>query len=167
MARIGFNRNKDEYGWMSNMSPYHILFNPYTYRTSEALFQALRFSDNEIQALIRAEKSPMDAKKVAKSRTSEMTVEMLSEKDVHNMEMCLRLKLRQHPELIDKLVATGDAIIFEDVTTRGDVGSNLFWGAMLVEDELVGQNVLGKLWMKLRDYWNKKNDDNQYELDSL
>lgn len=148
--RIGFNRNKDAYGWLSNMSPYHILFTPHTYRTTEALFQALRFSDNEIQALIRAEKSPMDAKKVAKSRVPEMTVELLSDKDVSNMEMCLRLKLKQHPDLVEQLLATGEAIIFEDVTQRGDIGSNLFWGAMVINDELVGQNVLGNLWMKLR-----------------
>lgn len=151
MLRIAIKRNKDAYGWMSNMSAYPIKFGEDTYLTSEALFQALRFSDPELQALIRAEKSPMDAKKVAKSMVPKMTVELLGPKDISNMKFCLRLKLQQHPQLVTELKETGDAIIFEDVTSRGDVGSNLFWGAMVIGGELVGENTLGKLWMELRE----------------
>lgn len=147
---IGFNRNKDAYGWMSNMSAYPIKFGMDTYRTSEALFQALRFSDNDIKALIREEKSPMSAKDVMTANSDKITTEKHSDKDVTNMRMCLKLKLQQHPELVEELLATGDAIIYEDVTQRGDKGSNLFWGAMLVDGELVGKNVLGNIWMDFR-----------------
>lgn len=31
---------------------------------------------------------------------------------------CLRLKLEQHPDLKQKLIETGDAIIIEDCTTH-------------------------------------------------
>jgi hypothetical protein len=37
----------------------------------------------------------------------------------------------QHPK-INWGINTGDLLIVEDVTTRGNVGGNLFWGAMLV-----------------------------------
>ena len=67
------------------------------------------------------------------------------------MKMCIRLKLEQHPQLVAELLATKDALIVEDVTKRGDKGGNLFWGAMLVNEEWIGQNVLGKLWMDLRE----------------
>lgn len=150
MEVIAFTKTKLPYGWMGNMSPFPIQFGEDTYRTTEALFQALRFSDNEIKALIRENKSPMGAKFVAKARVDEMTVKQLSEKDVMNMRMCIEIKLDQHPTLVTELLETGDALIVEDVTNRGDKGSNLFWGAMLVEGEWIGQNVLGNIWMDFR-----------------
>lgn len=150
MEVIAFTKTKLPYGWIGNMSPFPIQFGEDTYRTTEALFQALRFSDNEIKALIRENKSPMGAKFVAKGRVDEMTVKQLSDKDVMNMRMCVEMKLEQHPTLVTELLETGDALIVEDVTNRGDKGSNLFWGAMLVEDEWVGQNVLGNIWMDVR-----------------
>lgn len=150
MKTISFTKSKLPYGWLGNMSPYPIVFGEHTYRTSEALFQCLRFTDEAIKDLIRAEKSPMGAKFVAKARVPEMTTEPLSEKDIQNMYQCVRLKLQQHPNLMAELKATEDDIIIEDVTSRGNKGSNLFWGAMLVNGEWVGQNMLGKIWMDIR-----------------
>jgi predicted NAD-dependent protein-ADP-ribosyltransferase YbiA (DUF1768 family) len=57
------------------------------------------------------------------------------------MKMCLVFKLMQHPKLIEELINTGDLLIVEDVTTRGNVGGNLFWGAMLVNNEWVGKTL--------------------------
>jgi len=152
---IAFTKVALPYGWLGNMSPYPLDFGGITWRTSEALFQSLRFTDNDIKELIRAEKNPMGAKFVMKANKESITTEPHSEKDVFNMKMCLRLKLEQHPKLKEELLNTGDLIIIEDVTARGDKGGNLFWGAMLVENEdgfhWVGTNTLGKLWMELRE----------------
>ena len=151
---IGFTKVALPYGWLGNMSPYPLDFGGIIWRTSEALFQALRFTDNDIKELIRAEKSPMGAKFVMKANKEFITTEPHSIKDVNNMRMCLKIKLQQHPELVDELIKTGDKLIYEDVTARGDKGGNLFWGAMLVENEdgfhWVGKNTLGILWMELR-----------------
>ena len=133
MADITFNRNKDPNGWLSNMYPCEIEFAGKKWRTTEALFQALRFKDEAIQELIRVEKSPMTAKAVMTANIEHLTVVKHSDTDVMNMRMCLKLKLRQHPELIKDLLATKDGFIVEDVTSRGDKGGNLFWGAMLVD----------------------------------
>lgn len=147
---INFTASRLPYGWMGNMSPFPIKFGDDTYRTTEALFQALRFSDNDIKALIREEKSPMGVKLVAKARVLEMTIVRLSNTDVLNMRMCITLKLQQHLQLVVELLATGDKPIYEDVTKRGDKGSNLFWGAMLVDGEWIGKNVVGNIWMDER-----------------
>lgn len=152
METIAFTKTKLPYGWMGNMSPYSIKFGEDIYKTTEALFQSLRFSNNDIKALIRDEKSPMGAKFIAKARVDQMTIKPLSDKDVYNMKICVKLKLKQHPHLKKELIDTGDAIIIEDVTKRGDKGSNLFWGAMLVDGKWVGENTLGKIWMEERDY---------------
>lgn len=148
---IAFTKVKLPYGWLGNMSPYPIKFGEHTYLTTEALFQALRFSDQEIQKQIREQKSPMAAKLVAKGRVEDMVIEQLSEKDVANMKMCVRLKLEQHPQLKEELLNTNKRLIVEDVTNRGNKGSNLFWGAMLVDGEWDGKNVLGNIWMEMRE----------------
>ena len=148
---IAFTKVALPYGWLGNMSPYPLDFGGITWRTSEALFQALRFTDNDIKELIRAEKSPMGAKFMMKANKDSITTEPHSEKDVFNMKMCLRLKLDQHPKLKDELLKTGNFTIIEDVSARGDKGGNLFWGAMLVDGEWIGTNTLGKLWMELRE----------------
>ncbi len=157
---ISFTKVSLPYGWLGNMSPYPIDFNGKIWKTSEALFQALRFKDEEIQELIRGEKSPMGAKMVMKGHSESIILEKHGDKDLMNMKMCLKLKLRQHPNLVTELIATGDKIIIEDVTKRGNVGGNCFWGAMMVENEdgfhWVGNNALGKLWMEIRETYKTK-----------
>jgi predicted NAD-dependent protein-ADP-ribosyltransferase YbiA (DUF1768 family) len=63
---ISFTEIKLPNGWLGNMSPYKINYLNKEWRTTEALFQALRFSDDVIQEKIRLDKSPMTAKMVAK-----------------------------------------------------------------------------------------------------
>jgi len=153
---ISFTKVSLPNGWLGNMSPYPIIFGDVIWKTSEALFQSLRFSDNDIKELIRVEKSPMGAKFVMKANKEHIIIEPHSVKDVRNMKMCLNLKLIQHPILIKQLVDTSNSIIVEDVTKRGDVGGNLFWGAMLVGDEWVGENILGNIWMEIRNEYKIK-----------
>ena len=140
---------KDEFGWLGNMSPYPVSHNGKTYRTTEALFQALRFDDNEVIEAIRDQKSPMAAKMKAKKNKDRMVVVPLSGEDLDNMRLVLRLKLLQHPILRDDLLASADEEIVEDCTKRPN-GSGLFWGAANRDGEWVGENWLGRLWMELR-----------------
>lgn len=161
---IAFTKSRLPYGWMGNMSPYPIFFMDKEWRTTEALFQALRFDDESIQELIRAEKSPMGAKLKAKSMADKMIVAQLSDQDIKNMELCVRLKIEQYPELKQQLIDTGEAHIYEDVTKRGDKGSNLTWGAMLVDDVWVGENSLGEIWMKVRNELIEENENHIKEL---
>ncbi len=131
------------------MAPFPLVYGAETYRTSEALFQALRFEDPALQELIRGEKSPMAAKMVAKKHVHLMTVTPQSPQDLQNMRTVLRLKIAQHPHLGDLLLATGNDTLIEDCTAR-QRGSGLFWGAALGPDGWKGENWLGRLWMELR-----------------
>jgi predicted NAD-dependent protein-ADP-ribosyltransferase YbiA (DUF1768 family) len=72
-----------------------------------------------------------------------------SDSDRPLMKQCLRLKLEQHPVLQQKLIETGDAIIIEDCTTHDREAARI-WGAVKVNGEWIGQNILGQLWMELR-----------------
>lgn len=149
---ITFTKVKLPFGWMSNMSPHpiHNYLDKF-WRTSEALFQALRFAEADpIRDLIRQEGSPMSAKMIAKKFKDKMVIEPQSQADLDNMHLVLQLKLNRHSTLLGELRATGDAQIIEDVTKRPH-GSGLFWGAALQDDGTwLGENHLGKLWMEIR-----------------
>jgi predicted NAD-dependent protein-ADP-ribosyltransferase YbiA (DUF1768 family) len=176
-SEVAFRKVKEPYGWMGNMAPYPITVNGQTWRTSEALFQALRFDDESIREAIRAERSPMSAKFVAKARVGQMSVIRTGGEDVANMKRILRLKLDQHPNLKTALLETADARIVENSTSRAKLDnrpeiktrlqelatqedvenyvreindSNLFWGAALVDGQWLGRNRLGELWMEVR-----------------
>lgn len=145
----------DDYGWLGNMSPHPIKIGDLVFPTAEALFQSMRFENEEIIEEIRAQTSPMSAKMKAKKHRSEMVVEPMSGDDLENMRLCLRLKIKQHPKLARRLLDTGDAQIIEDCTNRPR-GSGMFWGMALNDGVWVGENTLGKLWMELRDQLRAK-----------
>lgn len=141
---------RDLYGWLGNMSPFPVAYEGKEYRTTEALFQALRVSDEETREAIRAEKSPIGAKLRAKARAHMRTVQCLSDEDLDLMRLCLRLKIERHPQLRRWLIQTADMPIVEDCSRRPR-GTGLFWGAAHVQgDEWNGWNKLGALWMELR-----------------
>jgi ribA/ribD-fused uncharacterized protein len=147
MKTIAFTKVAAPYGWLGNMSPHPIRWSQgKDWRTAEALFQALRFGDEAIMEKIRAQKSPMTAKMVAKKHRTKMVVQPGSSQDIANMKLILRLKIQQHPSLREALLATGDTVIIEDCTKR----RASVWGARLVGDSWEGDNLLGKLWMELR-----------------
>jgi predicted NAD-dependent protein-ADP-ribosyltransferase YbiA (DUF1768 family) len=148
MSTILIRKVSEPYGWLGNMSAFPVVWKGKTYRTTEALFQCLRFSDPEIIENLRSQKSPMAVKMVCKRHRSAMVVESCSAQDVENMRLCLRLKLEQH-NLRDDLLVTGEAVIIEDCSRRPR-GNSLFWGAALMDGEWKGENMLGKLWMELR-----------------
>lgn len=148
---IAFTKVALPYGWLGNMAPFPIRYGGMEWRTSEALFQAMRFAyDDPIREKIREEKSPMGAKFTAKANSDSMVVVPLSRLDVANMRRVLRMKLEQHPELVKRLLETGDSPIIEDVTSRKRAGNHRFWGAALEDGKWIGENTLGKLWMELR-----------------
>ena len=139
-------------GWLSNMSPYKIVVDDIFWKTAEAYFQSLRFApDDAVRETIRVQKSPIAAKMVAKQNFSRMVVVPMSEQDVENMRITLRLKFRcnQIP-LEDNLLLTGTRTIIEDCSGR-KTDSGAFWGAYELPNGLLyGQNKLGKLLMELR-----------------
>lgn len=159
---ISFTKVNLAYGWLGNMAPTPVVHNNIDYRTTEALFQALRFEKNpDIARAIREQKSPMAAKMVAKKYAPLLVnsgYEVMGAQDVDNMRLCLSLKLAQHPNFQTELLATGDNRIIEDCTSRPR-GSGLFWGAALQNNQWVGQNMLGQLWEEQRAALQLKNTD--------
>ncbi len=143
---IAFTSVRLPFGWLGNMAPFPIG----EWLTSEHLFQALRFpSESPVRQLIRAQKSPMSAKMIAKSHAAEMIVAPRGDQDLANMERVLARKLEQHPILRDRLRLTAGMTIIEDCSRRASA-SGLFWGAALHDGTWRGENRLGRMWMEIR-----------------
>lgn len=151
---ILIRRVKELNGWLSCMSPYPVTNNGTKFRTCEALFQSLRFKEYPgVQAEIQEAKSPMGAKMIARKNR-----DLLNRggkwdeapEDLPLMKECLELKIQQHPELKTELLKTGTATIIEDCTTH-DRESARFWGMVYKDENWIGENVFGKIWMEIRD----------------
>jgi ribA/ribD-fused uncharacterized protein len=130
-------------------SGYPLQINGVRVLTTEALYQACRFPHlPEIQLEIIGQHSPMTAKMKSKPHRKDSRPDW---DDVRYkvMRWCLRVKLAQNYEEFGRLLlATRDRPIVEQ--SRKDD----YWGAKLADeagDTLIGQNVLGRLLMELRE----------------
>jgi ribA/ribD-fused uncharacterized protein len=142
-------KTKEAFGGLSNMaSGYPLQVSGVRILTTEALYQACRFPHlPEVQRLILEEASPM----TAKMRSKPYRIQTRGDWDEIRfkiMRWCLRVKLAQNFDEFGRLLlATREKQIVEQ--SRKDD----YWGAKLSVDgeTLVGQNVLGRLLMELRE----------------
>ena len=119
------------------------------WKTTEHLFQALRFPESSpVRHEIFRQASPMGAKMTAKRHKVLRSVIPLSDKDLENMQYCLRLKLDTHRKVREGLMATGNKTLIEDISSRPK--KNDPWGMRLENGLWVGHNILGFIWMELR-----------------
>jgi len=143
-------KTKDHFGGLSNMaSGYPLLINGIRILTAEALYQACRYPlIPQLQREIIGEYSPMTAKMKSKPNRY-LTRPDWDDVRYKIMRWCLRVKLAQNYEAFSNLlVATKDLPIVEQ--SRKDD----YWGAKPDETNdtlLIGQNVLGRLLMELRE----------------
>ncbi|WP_169301445.1 NADAR family protein [Pontimicrobium aquaticum] len=153
---ITFKSTKGHYGSLSNMAPnYPIHINGTILRTTEALYQALRFPNYpEIQKEIIQYASPISAKKFGRRHLNKTRSDW-NQIRFKVMKFCIELKLYQNYDIFSKmLLATKDLPIVE-YTDKDKV-----WGATLEGEYYVGTNALGRLLMELRE--KVKND--KFEL---
>jgi len=137
---IGFYTR--EFFCLDNFSAFGIRYKRKYYATVEHAYQAGKFfvTDPETAENVRAATSAHHAKNISRENKEKWDPKF-DEYKVEFMEKLLRLKLEQHPFVKRKLLETGDYPICED--SPGDT----FWG---IGRERDGQNMMGKLWMKIR-----------------
>lgn len=147
---VVFFRTKEDFGGLSNMaSGYPLRIHGVRILTTEALYQACRFPHlPDVQREIIKQQSPMTAKMKSKPYRKDSRSDW---NDVRYkvMRWCLRVKLAQnYKEFGRLLLATRDRSIVEQ--SRNDD----YWGAKITDEYgeiLIGQNVLGRLLMELRE----------------
>lgn len=129
-------RFKNENNFLSNFYMAPVNWRGADWPSSEHAFQAAKTDDKEEQDKIRKANTPAEAKKLG--RLVSLRENWENEK-IGVMESILIAKFTQNQDLLDKLLATGDAELVE--------GNHTFWGVCNGE----GKNHLGKLLMKIRD----------------
>ena len=126
----------------NNFSAHAIEFRGKLYPTCEHAYQAAKCTDPAGQEAISQARSPLQAKALANETYKAAKDPDWGSKKVAVVEEILRAKIAQHPEARQALRESGHEEIVEDSPT------DYFWGKGA---DGSGQNVLGKLWMKLRD----------------
>ena len=142
-----FRFTNAEWGAFSNFQPLAvpILAGPWSCPTSENLYQACKFPAHpEIQQ--RIAEAPTAREAAAIGSTPGLGIDPgWNAQRVDVMRWVLRMKREANAAEIDAVLAeTGEHPIVE-VSTR-----DTWWGAMPIADRYEGNNVLGRLWMELR-----------------
>ena len=126
--------------YLSPFSAHQIEVDGVLYPTLEHAYQSLRIRPGKEREEIRLTRSPMDAWRVGQKYKEELLVEDFDKEAL--MERLMRLKLEQHPDIAKVLVLSGDRGLHKVFQT------DYFWGT---GHDGSGQNIMGKIWMKLRD----------------
>ena len=155
---VSFSDADETFGGLSNMSgDYPLLVNGLHVKSSEHLYQALKFPDHpSIQLKILEIPCPLRAKLFAhrKVRKSKIRPDWESIK-LGVMDYCLRAKLITHwVKFGDLLRRTGHRDIV-DISSMKD----RFWDVALGGVELHGHNYLGRLLTTLRNEFVHQGND--------
>jgi len=131
------------YGFLSNMAACNVAFDGVEYNSIEHAYQAARSLAPVYRTKVQMSQNPVWAKRMGKGAK---TREDWSEVKVDVMLELLRAKFSAEKFRV-KLLATGEAFIAE-----GNQHGDRFWGMVPDEQgELVGENWLGRLLMKVRE----------------
>lgn len=136
---VGFYER--EYYALSNFSSFAMMWKGAFYLTSEHVYQAEKFEDEEIKESIRKTMSAHDSKIVSHAHKDKYRKDWDDVK-VGVMKEILREKVQQHPYIKKKLLDSNGRELIEDSPDDN------FWGWGEHKD---GKNMLGKLWMEIRE----------------
>lgn len=134
-----------QYEFLNNFYPAKLLFDGILYYNSEAAYQAHKSEKHEDRKQF-ATMEPDAAKKLGNKLPIRPDWEDVK---LELMEKIVWEKFTQHPELAQKLLATGDAYLAE-----GNYWHDLYWGIDDVTGE--GANHLGQLLMALREKFRQE-----------
>ena len=144
---ISFAKVDGPFGSFHNMAPHFpITLNGYQIKTSEHLYQAMRFTHRpDIQEEILKQASPMSAKMVMKEYI-EHTRQDWDDIKVAVMGWCILLKWVQNWDVLGPRLFDTRKTNLVEYSKKDD-----FWGAIPQNQEvLMGVNALGQLLMRLR-----------------
>ena len=144
---IAIRKVKDPWGIFGNFSPTPIIIDNVMFKTSELLFQLMKFKDKEpVMAVYNANNPKMTTKHWEKTHRREDWGKMI----VDAMKLCLTQKYEQSEEFRQELERSKGKYIVEDQTSFPKKTPDT-WGVKQQGDDFVGPNLLGRLLMELRD----------------
>ncbi len=140
-----YRASEKPYGAFSNLYRRAMVFEGETFPTSEHAYQAGKARKPEVRAWLMQAPTPALLAMAAHGLYYWDVAPGWSTTKFDRMRGVLRAKFRQHDDLRELLLATGDARLVEAATVDNEV--NRVWG----EVNGVGRNMLGVLLMEVRD----------------
>lgn len=137
---IRFYSVGDDFGAFSNFAAYPITLGGQRWSTSEHYFQAQKLVSPKDRDHVRKAKTPAEAARRGRDRKRKLRRDWESAK-VGVMRAAVEAKFRQHDELRELLLSTGDAKLVEHTE------SDAFWGD---GGDGSGRNMLGRILMDVR-----------------
>lgn len=144
---ITFAKVHEPFGGLHNMAPnFPINLNDLVIRTSEHLYQAMRFPNHpEIQNKVLAPPSPMASKQVMKEHI-QYSREDWDNVKISIMKWSLMMKLLNNFESFSELLLSTNGKELVEYSKKDP-----FWGASYQANQLTGVNALGRLLMGIRE----------------
>jgi N-glycosidase YbiA len=127
-----------QYRFLSNFWPATVEYEGIVYPDVEHAYQSAKTLDMNQRRRIAALPTPAEAKRAGEALP--LRADWLQIK-YQVMLVCVRYKFTHHPELAEKLLATGDAYLQE-----GNYWGDRIWGVYQGQ----GTNWLGKILMRVR-----------------
>ena len=144
-----FRFSRSPFGEFSNFFPLAVplVAGPWTFRFSESLYQAAKFAGRpDVQQ--RIAEAPTAREAAAIGRTPGLGLDPgWNGQRVDVMRWVLRLKRETNAAEIDAVLAATAHRPIVEISSRDP-----WWGARPVADRYEGRNVLGRLWMELRQH---------------
>ena len=144
---VAIRKVKEPWGIFGNFAATPIIINNVSFKTSEQLFQLMKFKDAKpVLAVYQANNPKMTAKHWEKTHRREDWGQMI----VDAMKFCLVQKYEQNEAFRQELERSKGKYIVEDQTSFPKKTPDT-WGVKLQDDNYVGPNLLGRLLIELRD----------------
>ena len=127
---------------LSPFSAHEVEVNGEVFKTVEHAYHALRIKPGPEREAVKQQRSPMDAWREGQKykNNPELLIEGYDKYAL--MKQLCQAKLEQHNDVREVLLETGDRELLKVYDT------DYYWGTGV---DSSGQNILGKMWMQLRD----------------
>ena len=144
---VTIHKVSEPWGIFGNFARTPIVIDEVMFKTSEQLFQLMKFKDKEpVLAVYNANNPKMTTKHWEKTHRREDWGKMI----VDAMKFCLTKKFEQSEDFKAELERSRGKFIVEDQTSFTKKTPDT-WGVKQQGDNFVGPNLLGRLLMELRD----------------
>ena len=144
---VAIRKVAEPWGIFGNFARTPIIIDGVTFKTSELLFQLMKFKDKEpVLAVYNANNPKMTTKHWEKTHRREDWGKMI----VDAMKFCLTKKYEQSEDFRAELERSRGKFIVEDQTSFPKKTPDT-WGVKQQGNNFVGPNLLGRLLMELRD----------------
>jgi N-glycosidase YbiA len=136
------NFMESRFHFLSPFSAHRIELWGEVFQTVEHAYQCSRLKECRQREAVKCASSPLAAWEEGQKYKSNPALKVQNFNKEKVMEEIFRAKIAQHPEIVEILQMTGSRGLLKVFA------DDYYWGTGA---DGTGQNIMGKLWMKLRD----------------